>query len=639
MLDTIRRAQPAIIKVVLGAVVIAFVGTIFLDWGWQRPGRPGAHVATVGGESVSLHEYEITYNNLVDTYRRVYRDRFTEDLSRTLNLKQQALDSLIQRKIMIHEAKRLGLTVTDAELIDKVQAYPVFHVDGGFDRTRYLQVLRLSRLTPADFEQNQREEILLMKLEQLIKDGVQLTESELRDAFLYEKEKINVAYLRIDPNQYVNQVEVSDPDLLTYFQEHQERFRKPEQVRVAYFVIDPESFAAQLEITDERVAQYYEDHKEEFRQDEQVRARHILIKLDQQASAEDEAKARGAAEAALRRIQEGEAFAEVAKQLSQDPASAEQGGDLGFFKRGEMVKPFEDVAFALKVGVVSDPIRTEFGFHVIQVEEVREGGYRPLEAVSEELRGRIRGEEGRRQAEAQAQAVHDALRKAGGEWETVAQAHGLVSRETPFMTRGQPVEGVENPAAFGQAAFALQEGEISQSTSIGSDFVVMKLLERQPSYVPPMEETREAVREALIGERAAELARQAADALLEEIKAGKSLEDIAEIRKAQAEETGMFSRNSAIPKLGRPQPFVREVFRMRVGDTQVVDLLNQPAVVVLKERETFDPEAYEKEKAQLRQRVLRQRREQTFAEWSNDVRQQAEEEREISINQSVLAVL
>jgi hypothetical protein len=167
----------------------------------------------------------------------------------------------------------------------------------------------------------------------------------------------------------------------------------------------------------------------------------------------------------------------------------------------------------------------------------------------------------------------------------------------------------------------------------------MKLLERQPSYVPPMEETREAVREALIGERAAELARQAADALLEEIKAGKSLEDIAEIRKAQVEETGMFSRNSAIPKLGRPQPFVKEVFRMRVGDTRVVDLLNQPAVVVLKERETFDPEAYEKEKAQLRQRVLRQRREQTFAEWSNDVRQQAEEEREIAINQSVLAVL
>src|SRR5688500_17144814 len=174
MLDTIRRAQPAIIKAVLGAVVIAFVGTIFLDWGWQRPGRPDARVATIGDEVVSLHEYEITYNDLVDRYRRAYRERFTEDFTRTLNLKQQVLDSLIQRKVMIHEAKRLGLTVTDAELIGKVQTYPEFHVDGGFDRTRYLQVLRLLRLTPADFEQNQREGILLMKLEQLIKDGVQL---------------------------------------------------------------------------------------------------------------------------------------------------------------------------------------------------------------------------------------------------------------------------------------------------------------------------------------------------------------------------------------------------------------------------------------------------------------------------------
>jgi peptidyl-prolyl cis-trans isomerase D len=639
MLDTIRRAQPAIVKGVLGAVVIAFVATIFLDWGWQRPGRSDAHLATIDGEAVSLHEFEITHNNLRDVYRRIYQDRFNEDFARTLNLKQQALDTIVQRKLLIHEAHRQGLTASDAELIDKVHSYPVFQVDGRFDHSRYLQVLRLSRLTPADFEQNQREEILLTKLENLIKDGVQVTESELKDAFLYETEKLNVAYVRVDPAQFTSQVEVTDSDLSAYYEQHQDRFRKPEQVRVAYVVVDPATFAAQIQITDERLAQYYEDHKEEFRQDEQVRARHILFKVAQQAAAAEEAKVRAEAEAALQRIQAGEDFAEVARQTSQDPASAQQGGDLGFFARGAMVKSFEDVAFALRPGEVSDPVRTEFGYHLIKVEEVQEAGYRPLEAVRDELRARLSGEEARQQAATQAQEVHDALVAAGSDWETVAHSRGLVARETPLITRGQAVEGIENPAAFGQAVFALQEGEISQPTSMGNRYLVMKLLERKAAYLPPFEEVQAAVQEAVVRERTGELARQQADAWLNEVKAGKSLDELAQMLNTQVEQTGLFSRNSTIPNLGRPQAFIKEAFRMHVGEARAVDLMGQPALIVLKERQAFDAEAYEKDKAQLKQRVLRQRRDQVFAQWSNELRQQAEERRQISINQGVLALL
>jgi peptidyl-prolyl cis-trans isomerase D len=639
MLDTIRRAQPSIIKAVLAAVVIAFVATIFLDWGWQRPGRSAAPLATVGGEAISLTEFEMTYNGLVDTYRRVYRDQFTEDLARAMNLKQLALENLMQRKLIIHEAKRQGLTVTDAELVDKVQAYPVFQVDGRFDRTRYLQVLRLSRLTPAEFEQNQREEILMTKLEHLIKGGVQVTESEVKHAFMQERERINVAYVRLNPERYRAQVEVNDSDLMGYFQGHQERFRKPEQVRVAYLAIDPAAFSAELEITEERLAQYYEEHKEEFRQEEQVRARHILFKLGPQPTAEEETRARAEAEAALKRIQDGRDFAQVAQQLSQDPASAQEGGDLGFFKRGEMVKPFEDVAFALSPGEMSDPIRSDFGFHLIKVEEVQEGGYRALETVRDELRARWLDEESRRRAEMKAQEVRALLAGGAGEWETVAREHSLTPRETPLLSRGQAVEGIENTAMFTQAAFALQEGEVSQPVAIGKQFMVLKLLERIPSYIPTFEDIGEAVRGALVQERAMVLARQHAEALLAEVRAGKSLDDVAQILSTQAAETGLFSRNSAIPGFGRPQPFMSEAFRMRLGDVRIADLGNQPALVMLKEREEPDPEVYATEQTQLRQRVLRQRRDQVFSEWLEAVRRRAEEQQEITINQSVMAVL
>jgi peptidyl-prolyl cis-trans isomerase D len=638
MLDTIRRAQPVIIKGVLGAVVLAFVATIFLDWGWQRSGRPDAHVATVGGEGVSLHEFQMTYTNLTDFYRRLYQNRFTEDFARTLNLKQQALDTLVQRKLLLREAKRQGLMVSNAELIEKVQTYPVFQVNGHFDHSRYLQVLRLSRLTPGDFEQNQREDLLLEKLENLIKDGVQVTEAEVKQTFIHDKEQVNVEYMRVDPAQFVPQVEMSDADLSTYYQEHLERFRKPEQTRLGYVVVDPEWFAALVEMTDEQLAQYYEQHKEEFRREEQVRARHILFKIAQQAGADEEARVRGEAETTLQRIQAGEDFAVLASQLSEDPVSAQQGGDLGFFKRGEMVKPFEEMAFGLKPGVVSDPVRTDFGYHLIKVEEIQEAGYEPVEAVRTELRTRLAREEARRLAEAKAQAVYNAMAIAGSEWKTAVQALELLPRETPFMAPGEVVEGIDNAAEFMRAALALQDGEVSRPTLIGNQYVVEKLLERKASHIPPFEEVKDAVHDALVRERSYALARQKADEWLTEVQAGQSIEQLAQAVNTQTEQTGLFSRNGAIPKLGRPQEFIREVFRMRVGEGRVVDLLEQPAVVVLTEHKEFDAEGYEKDKAQMKQQVLRQKRDQTFSQWSNELRRQAEERHEIAVNPSLLAV-
>jgi peptidyl-prolyl cis-trans isomerase D len=638
MLDTIRRAQPAIIKGVLGAVVLAFVATIFLDWGWQRSSRPDAHVATVGGQDVTLHDFQMTHTNLTDFYRRLYQDRFTEDFARTLNLKQQALDTIVQRKLLLREAKRQGIVVSDAELIEKVQAYPVFQANGQFDHSRYTQVLRLSRLTPVDFEQNQREDLLLGKLENLIKDGVQVTEAEVKQAFIHDKEQVSAEYLPIDPGQFAAQVDLSATDLSTYYQAHLERFRKPEQAHIAYVIVDPESFTASVELTDEQLAQYYEQHKEEFRQEEQVRARHILFKVGPQGGSEEEARVRGEAEAALQRIQAGEDFAVLAGQLSQDPVSAHQGGDLGFFKRGEMVQPFEEMAYGLQPGMVSEPVRTDFGYHLIKVEERREAGHESFEAVRPELRERLAREDARRMAEAKAQAVYDAMVAAGGEWNTAVQALGLVAQETPFIEHGAVVEGIEDAAAFTRTAFALQDGEVSRPSLSGTQYVVAKLLERRASHIPPVEEVKDAVRGALVQERSQVLARQKADGWLAEVQAGHSLKQLAQTLNTQPEQTGLFSRNGTIPKLGRPQGFIREVFRMRVGEARVIDVMEQPAVVVLTEHKEFDAESYEKDRSQMRQQVLRQKREQTFSQWSSELRRLAEEHGGISVNYSLLAV-
>ena len=215
----------------------------------------------------------------------------------------------------------------------------------------------------------------------------------------------------------------------------------------------------------------------------------------------------------------------------------------------------------------------------------------------------------------------------------------LASQETPFIAHGQTVEGIDQATVFTQTAFALQEGEVSRPTLIGNRYVVMKLLERKATYIPSFEEVKANVREALEGERSHALARQKANELLHEVKTGKSLAELAEALNTQVEQTGLVSRNSTIPKLGQAKGFIREAFRMGVGEAGLIDLLGQPAVVVLKERQEFDAAAYEKDKAQVRQRVLRQKRDQTFAQWSNDLRREAEERRQIAVNQNLLAML
>jgi peptidyl-prolyl cis-trans isomerase D len=639
MLDTIRRAQPAVIKGVLGAVVIAFVATIFLEWGWRRPGPLDTHLATIGTEAVSIREYQLAHNNLMEFYRRLYQDRFTEEFARTLNLKQQALDTLIQRKIILHEAKRQRLTVTDAELIEKVQAYPAFQVNGSFDRDRYIQVLRLNRMTPGDFEQSQREELLLAKLENLIKDGIHITENEVKAAFEREQEQISVAYLRIDPASFASQVEVSIGDLTSYYEAHQERFRRPERVRVAYAVSDPNAFLEQAKVPDEALADYYEAHKEEFRREAQVRARHILRKLTAEAGPDDEVQARAVLESVQQRLATSEDFAELAREFSEDPASAEQGGDLGFFKHGEMVKPFEDAAFGLQPGEVSDIVRTDFGYHLIKVEEVQTAGYRTLEDIQPELVERLTHEESKRLAETRAQSLYETLTTSGSQWDVVVQQAGVPSLETPFIARGQAIEGIDHASMFTQAAFALQVDEISQPKLIGARYTIMKLLERQDAYLPPLEEVQAEVREALVQERSRELAQKRAEELRTEVQAGKTLDELAQGRQTQVEQTGLFTRSTSIPKLGRPLEFIRAAFRMDVGEVGIVTLQGQPALAVLTERTAFDTGAYDKEKAQIHQRVLRQKRDQTFAQWVNDVRQGMEDRHEVSINQTLLTVL
>jgi len=372
MLHVVRRNKNSVlIWAILGVVVFVFV-----FWGVEAvvTGPAVTAVATVGDTAIEPLEVQRAERNLVQAYRNAYKDQLTPEVRKSLNLRQQALEGLIDRAVLAEQASELGIRIGDNELRDVILGNPNFQRDGRFDKDLYVRALRYSRLTPAEYEESRRGDLAIQRLEQLVEDGVMVGANEVRDAVIAQLETRTFRFVKLPTSEFEAGVDVDDEEaLVATYEKLQSKYTRPEMVRAAMLVFAPEDFADQVEVTDEEIAAFYEENKEgRFTHPHEVSARHILIKVD--AGADEETKA--AARARITEIQEklaaGEDFAALATEFSEDTGSAAKGGELGFFSKGRMVPEFEEAAFRLEPGGTSDVVESPFGFHLIRVDEVHE---------------------------------------------------------------------------------------------------------------------------------------------------------------------------------------------------------------------------------------------------------------------------
>ena len=345
MLNLIRQhANSWMIKTILWLIIFAFLGTIFYSWGMGgSTGSRGGVIATVEGIDIQHSEYDQTFNNLVNFYREQFKSQFSEDLIQRLDLKTQALDALIQRKLLLLESENLNIRVSDEELIDHIQSFPAFQRDNVFNKSFYDNYLKFNRLSPLDFEESQREALTIQKLETLITANTLVSKSEVADAFKNEEESIKLDYIAFTEDQFKESQPVDEENLKKFFEKNKTQFEVPNQVRVEYVKVSPKDFENEIEPTEEDLKEYYETKIGDFRVKKMYKASHILFqlepsKVDEKASDEDKQKAseeaaKTEAEQALKKIREGGDFAKIATQLSDDPSSASNGGSLGEFSR------------------------------------------------------------------------------------------------------------------------------------------------------------------------------------------------------------------------------------------------------------------------------------------------------------------
>ncbi|MEW6261344.1 MAG: SurA N-terminal domain-containing protein, partial [Thermodesulfobacteriota bacterium] len=604
MLSFLRKnAGTWLIKVLLGSIVL-----VFIFWGvgsFRERGEGWA--AKIDGEPISYEQYNQAYTQMVEYYRKAYGQQFNDDLVKMLNLRQKALEQLIDRQLMLREADRRGIMVTDEELSDTVRNMAVFQEDGLFSSKRYRSVLTLNRMTPEMFEASQRDMMRIEKLQKMLTSGLHVSEPELQQWFAWRHAKTKVAYVRIQPD-LLDTVTVDDAEVRAYYDGHPQAFRIEEKRTVQYVEFPASRYASQAQVSDEDVRDYYESKPAEFEKPKTVEARHILFRTAKDASDADVEKARQKALDVLKQAREGKDFAELARKHSEDPAKA-NGGYLGAFKKEDMVAPFSEKAFSMQPGEISDPVRTTYGWHIIKVEKVHEAHKQSLEEATAGIRSKLKQEravdEAMNAAAAFTQRVLD-----GKGFQKTAEADGLRVLTTEPFDRNGP-NGIPNAARFAETAFSLEPEGVSDVVSLDpSTSIVMQLMGIEPEHPAEFDAVKEKAKNLTRKAKQNQEASKMAEEILKSLKDGKKFADIPPSKAVIKGETDFFEKNAAISGIGFEPVINHTAFSLNEGkplpDTAIQGE-NGYYVIQFLEKKAGDLQGYETEKESIRSFLMNQK--------------------------------
>ena len=607
------------LKFILVIIILAFIATSVVYFGTSAlMGSSGSNrpnvVGTVNGEEIPAERYRRLQSLLVAQYERATKQRMTQETADRLGLNQQVMNDLIREVMAVQGAQREGIRVSDDELRAQIQAMTDFQVDGRFSRDRYLQVLQQARVDPAVFEQDVRRELTRQKMETLIKDGVKVSDAELREAFLLRNERVRAEWASLDIRPLLEGVTVPDTDLETFVRAHQAQFTRPARRRVQYVLIETKLFARP--ISDQEVEAYYKAHESEFEQPRRVHVAHVLVRVPPVGGSDAENKAKAKVEAVIKRAQAGEDFGKLAKEVSEDTANAANGGDLGFVGAGDLVPQFEQAAFALKKGEVSPaPVRTPFGYHAIKMLDVKEGGKAPLKDVAAKIKDKLAAEQSETAARTKAQEVRAALVGAK-DFTAEAKTLGLDAREAT-VSRGEPLPGIEPDPGLDEVILSLAVGGVSSPVKTRNGYVIVKAVEQIPAGIPALADIKQRVIDAIKRERAEALGMERANALVASLAKGGDFVAAAKAAGFSTGELAFFSRAEPPKERGGvPGSVLTAALQTAAGQvSEPVRSGNTIYVVKTLERQPPDAQTFDKQRADLEKQMLDQKRTQAWENW------------------------
>jgi peptidyl-prolyl cis-trans isomerase D len=620
-----------IIKFFLGIIIIVFV---FLGVGSMNANKRN-QVATVNDQTITFAEYRDAYQRMIQRLQQQFGNSLNDDLIKSMNVKQYAVNSLIDQKILEIEAQKLKIVVSDEELKQNLMSVKAFQKDGAFNMDLYKRVLGQNSMTPETFEAVQRNTIRNTKLQRMVANGITVGDQEARVWYSFNNTKIGIDYVVIDPDSFSDLLAGED-QIRAQYDDHHDLYMSEPKRKVAFLVFAPKDFEDQVKIDETLVRDFYDQNQAQFTTPEQVEASHILIRVDEKADGQTVAKAKEEAMSVYDKATNSIDFAELAKAYSQGPSAA-SGGYLGRFDRKSMVKPFADAAFAMKPGDVSQPVRTRFGWHIIKVTDKTPETVTPFETAKVQIQKELAASQLQDLAYNKAEDAYDAVLD-GDSFEQVALVAAKQPVTTPaFTALGTELKGlnISDPGAFATTAFSLVDNEISEVHKIGNNYYLMQVSEKIEPTLRAYDEVKNEIAVTLTAGMQKQAAKNAAESMLEKAGNDSSLEKIAGDSQLKVESSKMFTRNEAIPGIAGSEAIAQAAFTLDEKEPvyeHVLEVSGKFYIIGFKEKQAPDATAIAENLDKVKMQLETRKQQDYYSQWLAARKEKAE----IRINTDII---
>ncbi len=558
MLQILRKkAQSPFIQ-----FIVVIIALVFIFWGVGTQLRRGSREAAlvVNGEEISFQEFQQAYDRAYQRLSDQFGGNVPKGLAETFGVKQQVIRQLIQTTLLRQGAQQMGLLVSSQEIQAIIKNMVQFQDKGNFDIDRYKAVLAANRMAPTKFEASMKFDKLSEVASREIGNFASVaTDFEIQQIYSQQNEKIAIKFVQISPDQFQDKVTIDDKAMEAWFETVKDNYKTEPQIKLKYLSFTYGEVARKVTVDQAKIEEYYQNNLDKYQVPEQRHARHILFKVNEDDSQQTRQKQAQKAEEVLKLAKSGDDFATLAKKYSEGP-SKDSGGDLGFFSKAQMVPAFSEAVFSMKPGEISNVVETQFGYHIIKLEEIKPARTKPLSEVQAEITSALQQKEAESLAFQLANDAYEAIIGAGSLAKYTEEHPDAIIEQTDFFAQSNAPEDLKLDPQLLDKAFALNKGELSSLIKGQSGYAIFFVEDRKEPVVPAFADIKDTLVQDYRKAEAQSLAEKAADEMLKSLKEGKDFKELAEKMGLTLSESGLLGKNEQSDKTTFPTSLLGEVF-------------------------------------------------------------------------------
>ncbi|SHO47469.1 SurA N-terminal domain-containing protein [Desulfopila aestuarii] len=558
MLQILRnKAQSTVIQ-----AIVVIIALVFIFWGVGTNMMNSRESAiTVNDEDISFQDFQIAYDRTQQSIAAQFGGTLPKGLAETLGIKQQVIRQLVQSALLRQGAEKMGIIVSEEEIQNTITSMVQFQENGSFSMDKYKSLVSANRMTPHKFETNMRHDMLSEKtIRDLGKFASLASDFEVEELYRQDNEKVAVNFTKISPEQFKSEVKVDEAQLASWFETAKENYRSEPQMKLKYLNFSYAEVGKKISVDEARIAAYYDENIESFTTPEKRHARHILLKASSSDSEAIHKEKLAQAEQIAQLALASDDFAALARQYSEGP-SKDNGGDLGLFSRNQMIPPFADAVWAMQTGEISKVVKTDFGYHIIKLEEIQPATTKSLADARDEILAALREKEAQALAFQLANSAYEGIIGAGSLQAYAEKTPDQLIYETDFFPKSDPPAGERMDEEFLNQAFQLKAGELSSLIKTPAGYYILFADAVKEPETPALAQVKEKATNDFVAEKAAELAQQKADEILKKLRDGETFAAVTTAANLSMNDSGFLGRKGE-EQSAFPSSLTNQVFNL-----------------------------------------------------------------------------